>query len=85
MPRTIEKTFSPREIAQRFRVSHAKVLVWISSGELRAVNVASTPGGKPMYRVYPADLEAFENARVVVPPQPKPPRRRRATGVKQYV
>lgn len=67
---------TPPEIARRLRVSQAKVLAWIHSGRLPAVN---TSGGceRPRYRVHEADLEAFL-AGLAVHAAPPATRRRRA-------
>jgi len=56
-------SFTPPEIARRLRVSPEKVLGWIRSGELRAINVAARPTGRPRFRIEPADLSAFEERR----------------------
>ncbi len=68
--------FSPPEIAERFGVDAHKVLGWIRRGELRALNVATTTGGRPRFRISPADLAAFEASRSAGPP-PKISRIRR--------
>ncbi len=69
---------TPPEIARRFSVDAAKILTWIRSGELRAINTATTTGGRPRYRISPADLAAFEASRAAGP-QPRVVRRRRKT------
>jgi hypothetical protein len=58
---------TPPEIARRYKVSPDKVLHWIRGGELRAINIASIPGGRPRYAVHEADLAAFEERRQVQP------------------
>jgi excisionase family DNA binding protein len=69
-------TYTPQQIAERFKVGHATVLEWIRSGELAAVNVARSQGGKPRWRITSDALLAFELLRQ---PQPRelPQRRRR--------
>jgi len=42
-----------------------KVLTWIKSGELRAVNIATNPRGRPRYLIDLKDVEAFEARRSV--------------------
>lgn len=54
---------TPPEVARRYGVSRDKVLAWIRSGELRAVNVATTLGRRPRYVIDEADLAAFEARR----------------------
>lgn len=79
---------TPPTIAKLYVVSPDKVLAWIRSGELRAINVVSKAGGRPRYRVSAADLAAFEAARAAVPARPTRPSRQRkpkpAAGFVQY-
>jgi len=73
--RNSPRKLTPPEVARRYGVSPEKVLGWIKSGELRAVNVATRrEGRKPRYRIDEGDLLAFEAARA---PQPAPPMSRR--------
>ena len=67
---------TPPTLARRFGVDVKKVIGWIRSGELRAVNLATTTSGRPRYRISPADLALFEAARSATP-QPKISRIRR--------
>ncbi len=67
----------PADIAERWGISIAKVISWIRSGELRAINAATTQVGRPRFLIDPADLEAFEQRRAVVPPPEPAPRRRK--------
>lgn len=78
MPVTVStiRYLSPPQVAERFTVDTHKVLGWIKRGELRAINVASTTGSRPRFRVSPSDLAAFEAARSAMP-QPKVSRIRR--------
>lgn len=54
---------TPPEIAETLAVARAKVLAWIRSGELRAINVATSIKGRPRYVVFADDLAAFERSR----------------------
>ena len=56
-------TLTPPQVAKRLRVSPDKVLAWIRSSELRAVNVATRDSTRPRYRVTINDLKAFEERR----------------------
>jgi hypothetical protein len=67
---------TPPQVAQKWGVSPEKILVWIRSGELRAINGATKAGGRPRYLIDPADLEMFETRRSVVA-KALPPRRDR--------
>ena len=86
MPRekTTPTKLTPPELAQRWGVNPTKVLALIRSGELRAVNLATRPNGRPRYRIDLADVAAFESARSTVP-APKPRRRRADRPVREYV
>jgi excisionase family DNA binding protein len=70
-------TLSVCDICQRYSVSEGTVLGWIASGQLRAVNVGRKPGAKkPRWRITLEALEAFEQARTPIPPQPRTRRRK---------
>ena len=72
--------YSVADLCERYGVCEHTVLGWIRSGELRAVNVGRTPGGrKPRWRVTVVALAAFELARESGSnPTPQPKRRRKA-------
>jgi excisionase family DNA binding protein len=74
---------TPPEVARHLRVNADKVLAWIRSGELRAVNVATGLAGRPRWRVSLADLKAFI-ARRSARPAPAPRRRKRPAEVIEY-
>jgi hypothetical protein len=67
---------TPRQVGETLQVDPAKVLGWIHAGELVAIDVSQRAGGRPRYRIDPADLAAFEQRRRV-PAQRLGPRRRR--------
>lgn len=71
------------DLAARYRVSPDKVRAWIKRGELSAINVATSLCARPLLRVTPEALAAFERVRSAAPP-PKPPRRRRRPPVIDY-
>jgi|GEM_PF-1468307 len=79
-------TLSPTELAQHWGIKVDKVLNWISSGQLKAVNVASSLSGRPRYRIDAQAIAAFKAVRT--PQAPEPRRRRRAQpddNVPEYV
>jgi excisionase family DNA binding protein len=85
MPKTKRTKLTPPEVAARYGVSPDKVLAWIRAGELRAVNIATRPTGKPRWLIDEADLAAFERRRTAqVVPVVTPRRRRRDTDVIPY-
>lgn len=71
---------SVSDIARSRGVNESKVIAWIKSGELRAVNMATCAGRLPRWRISPADLEAFDAAREAVPQAPVTRRPRRKAG-----
>jgi transposase len=71
-----EGALSPNQVARRMSVGIHTVLAWIASGELRAVNTARKPNGRPRWKITPAALAAFEAARTGTP-VPRPTRRPR--------
>ena len=82
----MNETLTPPQLARRWGVAADKVLALIHSGQLRAVNLAVKPSGRPRYRIYLSEIERFEKTRTTKPPEPKQRRRRRtvATTGKQY-
>ena len=66
---------TPPEVAKMWGITPEKVIAFIRSGELRAINVATRLGGRPRFLIDVSDLAAFEARRAVVP-QTKPVRRR---------
>ncbi|MCA9185000.1 MAG: helix-turn-helix domain-containing protein [Planctomycetales bacterium] len=85
MPGT-DRMMTPPEVARLLKVKPHKILAWIQSGELRAINVAAKLGGRPRYRVTVEDLRAFTSGRVVGPPPTvkRSPRRSKRDGFKNY-
>lgn len=71
--------FTPPQLARLWGIGYDKVVAWIRSGELRAINAATTPGGRPRYLIDEADIKSFELRRAVSPPPPPQPRKRRHT------
>lgn len=80
------RKITPPELARRWGIDKAKVIAWIRSGELRAIDACTRRKTKPRYLIDLADIRTFEEAREVIPACP-PPRARRARRptVKQYV
>ena len=74
------RKLTPPQIARLWGVSNEKILAFIRSGQLRAVNGA-LPGRKqrPRWLVDVDDLRAFEESRANRPAPDKPAPRRRQT------
>ncbi len=59
-----QESYRPREIATRYQVGVTKVLGWIRSGQLKAIDVSATGDGtKPRWRIMQPEVEAFEQRR----------------------
>ena len=54
---------TPPELARLWGISPDKVLTWIRSGELRAVNVATNGNSRPRFVIDETDIAAFEERR----------------------
>lgn len=55
------------EIAKKLRVNRDKVIDWINSGQLPAINVSSSNSSRPRYRVEESALQQFLIQRSSVP------------------
>lgn len=66
---------SPPELARRWGIDSHKILGWIRSGELKAIDVSARQGGKPRFLIDLAEIELFEHRRSTVPTPPIPRRR----------
>jgi Helix-turn-helix domain len=66
-----DRTFTVRDLCERYSVNQHNVLGWIRSGELRAINVGRRIAGKrPRWRVTQEALNSFELLRASTPPPP---------------
>ncbi|MGA2254741.1 MAG: DNA-binding protein [Thermoguttaceae bacterium] len=64
---TIERDLTPPELARLKGIEPAKILAWIISGVLRAINYATLPKGRPRWRIKLEDWIAFEDSRAARP------------------
>lgn len=71
---------APSDIARSRGVNVLKVLGWIKTGELKAVNMATCVGKLPRWKISPVDLERFDAARAAAPQAPVTRRPRRKAG-----
>ncbi len=60
---TDRELLTPPQVAEMYGVQAGKVIAWIRNGELRAINLATRPRGRPRWRIDRRDLEAFEAGR----------------------
>lgn len=62
---------TPPQVARMLKVDSHKIIQWIDSGELAAVNLAvRKDGSRPRYKISLAALKAFEQARATAPSKP---------------
>lgn len=87
MSATATKEFlNPPEVARILAVNVNKILAWIASGELPAVNVAEKlNGARPRWRISRTALDAFLASRTPAKPQQTVRRSPRAKQDKGYV
>ena len=71
-----KQKLTPPEVARSWGISPDKVVAWIKSGELRAIDASTRRGQRPRYLIDVDDLADFE-ARRSCSPAPKPRRQRR--------
>jgi hypothetical protein len=75
-------------LAKEWGVSTKKITAFIKSGELKAINIATSPEQRPRYLIDQADIETFERSRQVVPDGGESPtrklRRRAAGNIKEF-
>lgn len=64
---------TPPEVAKRLGICPSRVIGWLRSGELLAVNLSD--GRRPRYRISPEELTRFLASRSTAP-LPRPARRK---------
>lgn len=77
-------SLSPPQIAKMLGVYVDTPRTWIRTGQLRAVDVSTKPGGRPRYRVSSDDLDVFLLRRSIHAAPKTQRRRRQATDVTEY-
>lgn len=78
-----ERGWTVPELARFLRIGPDKLRSLIASGELGAINTASTRCGRPRFIVLPHHLAEWERTRRAATP-PKPARRRRKATTCDY-
>jgi len=86
MPTPPKRYLSPPAIAKELSVKSQKVLSWIKSGELVAINLAESATGRPRWRIYRDAFDLFLENRTARQPAAPPThrRRKRETAGKEY-
>lgn len=55
----LRESITTREASLQAKASQSTVLNWLETGELKGYNVGAIRGGKPIWRILPADLAEF--------------------------
>jgi len=76
---------TPPELARQWGVTTEKILTFIRSGELAAIDASTRRNKRPRFLIDKSAIEDFERRRAVVPASTPAPRRKRTTeGVTEY-
>jgi hypothetical protein len=76
---------TPPQLAAIWGVDTGKIIAWIRSGELAAIDASTRRNQRPRFLIDKCAIEAFERARAVVPVPASTPRRKRVdSGVTEY-
>ncbi len=59
----VAKWLTPPELGRQIGVDPAKVIAWILSGQLAAVNCATRSTGRPRWKISPQAVEDFARRR----------------------
>ena len=84
MPPDASRYLTPPQYAARLGVHPDKVVAFIRSGQLAAVDLATPGSTRPRYRISPQAIEEFERRRSAAP-LPKPIRRRRPVAIESFI
>ena len=77
MPDSWRQKITPPMLARRWGIANEKVLGWIRSGELNAIDAAAVRGGRPRYLIDESDIAEFERKRSVTVTPTRAPRSKR--------
>ena len=78
------RPLTPPQAARLIGVRKSKVIAWIRSGELHAINTATNPFGQPRWKIPLPNWEAFLAGRSNSKPAPKPVRRKQSDVIHFY-
>lgn len=78
-------TITPKAYAQQLGVSENKVLAWIRTGQLKALNVASSVRNRPRWKITAEARREFEDSRTAKPSESATATLRRRTSYERYV
>ena len=75
---------TPPAFADYLSVNENKILHWIHSGALTAINVATETSTRPRWRILPVHAEEFLASRRAVQPPKQQRRTKSASGAKSF-
>ena len=75
--------YTPPQVAELLGIDHGKVIAWIATGELVAVDISQSVGGRPRWRISHSALTRFLEGRQSRPPV-KASRRRKSADEGRY-
>lgn len=74
------------QVADRLGVAPGKVLGWVGSGELSAIDTSAARNQRPRWRIDPAEFERFLAGRRSTPPaKPARQNRRKLANVIEFI
>ena len=79
-----DRTFTVKNLTERFGVSEGTILGWIKRGELRALDVSRQRGGRPRWRITQEALSDFELLRTHSPSPPPTRRKKRPAEIIKF-
>ena len=74
---------TPPELAELWGCKSATVIAMIRRGDLRAINMAADPSGRPRWKITRQAVRDFERARTTTP-LPKRSKQRNPKNVKEF-
>jgi Helix-turn-helix domain len=83
MSKPLSRWIGTREFAQQLGVDVMKILGWIRTGELAAINVSTDPSSRPRWRLSPEAIDEFLARRRAQQPV-KTQRKRKMAGVIEF-
>jgi hypothetical protein len=81
---TTKTKLTPPELAKLWGVAPEKIVFWIKSGELPAIDASRVRGARPRYLIDEDAIAEFEARRQVTPPLPQPKRRRKSGAIVRH-
>lgn len=80
----LKRKLTPPEMAALWGINPDKVINWIKSGELPAIDASTKRGGRPRYRIDVDDIADFEKRRTVAAAVTQKPKAQQSDDVTEY-